>query len=534
MEQHKSIAIIGAGMGGLTFAIKLKQQIPHARFTIFEKASEVGGTWRDNIYPGAASDVGIHFYSLSTDLKPDWNYTHAGQAEIQEYWINLARKYELYPHIVFNTRIVGARWNADEQRYQIEGENVATQAKVSTHAEILISAQGILETPNVPKIPGLSKFKGDLFHSARWREDVLLEGKKVGVIGNGASAMQFIPHIAEQPRIEVTQFCRTAKWIIPPVREPYSPLWKWCFTHMPLLLPLYRLMWFMKYGVLYMIFSNPLVHWLVTKWSTHYMLSTAPKRYHKHIIPKYPLGCKRVLFNNFGYLESLHKPNVQVIYGRPTEIVEDGVLMHGGDKIPLDVIILATGFVTDQYAIDIHGVNGQTVQEYYDKHGAPRAYIGTSLPGFPNFYMLAGPNTATGHTSVLYAEELQANYCLALIAPVLSGKAKSFEVTHEATDAYNKKIQSRLSRSVFVHCNSWYRKGGDGIISSIFPGSQTRQWWWLRAPVWKHYSVITAESRGGEVARGDVWRHGQRHGTTTRVVFGAFALGLALAGVYFS
>ncbi len=128
----------------------------------------------------------------------------------------------------------------------------------------------------------------------------------------------------------------------------------------------------------------------------------------------------------------------------------------------------------------------------------------------------------------------QANYCLALIAPVLSGKAKSFEVTHDATDAYNKKIQVRLSRSVFVHCNSWYRKGGDGIISSIFPGSQTRQWWWLRAPVWRHYSVITAESRGHKVMRGDVWRHEQRHGTATGVVFGVFALGLALAGVYFA
>ncbi|KDQ34175.1 hypothetical protein PLEOSDRAFT_1110870 [Pleurotus ostreatus PC15] len=517
-------------MGGLTFAIKLKQQLPHAQFTIFEKASEVGGTWRDNIYPGAASDVGIHFYSLSTDLKPDWNYTHAGQAEIQEYWISLARKYELYPHIVFNTRVVGARWDAAEQRYQIEGENVVTQAKISTHAEILISAQGILETPNIPQIQGLSKFKGDLFHSARWREDIPLAGKRVGVIGNGASATQFIPHIAEQPRVEVAQFCRTAKWIIPPVREPYSPLWKWCFTHMPLLLPLYRLMWFMKYGGLYMTFSNSLVHWLVTKWSTHYMLSTAPKQYHRHIIPKYPLGCKRILFNNFGYLESLHKPNVQLIYDGLTEIVEDGVLMGGGDKIPLDVIILATGFVADQYAINICGVNGQTVQEYYDQHGAPRAYIGTTLPGFPNFYMLAGPNTTTGHTSVLYAEELQVNYCLALIAPVLSGNATAFEVTPDATNAYNEKIQARLSRSVFLHCNSWYRKGGDGIISSIFPGSQTRQWWWLRAPVWKHYRV----TRRREVMRGDVWRHAQRRGTTASVVFGALALGLALAGVYFT
>lgn len=221
MERPKNIVIIGAGIGGLAFAIKLKQRLPHAQFTVYEKASEVGGTWRDNIYPGAASDIGIHFYSLSTDLKPDWDFTHVGQPQILAYWINLAKKYHIYPHIIFNTRVVGARWDSTAQCYYIDAENVNTKAAISTRAEILVSANGFLEIPHVPKIAGLGMFKGDLFHSARWK-DVPLKGRKVGVIGNGSSAMQFIPHISEQPDVEVTQFCRTPKWILPPVRQPYS------------------------------------------------------------------------------------------------------------------------------------------------------------------------------------------------------------------------------------------------------------------------------------------------------------------------
>ncbi|KDQ34170.1 hypothetical protein PLEOSDRAFT_1031458 [Pleurotus ostreatus PC15] len=528
-------------IGGLAFAIKLKQRLPHAQFTIYEKASEVGGTWRDNIYPGAASDIGVHFYSLSSDLKSDWSFTQAGQAEILAYWINLAHKYHLYPHVIFNTRVIGARWDSDAQRYHIDAENVNTSERIPTSAEILVSANGILEIPHMPKIAGLGMFKGDLFHSARWK-DVSLKGRKVGVIGNGSSAMQFMPHIAEQPDVEVTQFCRTPKWILPPVRQPYSTRWKWCLTHVPLLLQLYRFVWFMKSGGLYMIFSNALFRWLVTKRTTQYMLSEAPEQYHDRMIPRFPVGCKRLLFDNFGYLESLHKPNVRLVYDGLTEIVEDGVLMKGGQKIDLDVIILATGFVADEYAIPIRGLNGQTIQEYYDAYGAPRAYLGTTLPGFPNFYMLSGPNTATGHSSVLYSEELQIDYCLALIAPVLADKAKSFEVTPEATDSYNENIQARLARSVFVHCNSWYRKGGDGIISSIFPGSQTRFWWWLRAPVWCHYRVVTPKSHVHDsyVIGGDVWKQqqkqGQRFGTTVGVIMygGALVLGLglALAGFY--
>lgn len=291
-----------------------------------------------------------------------------------------------------------------------------------------------------------------------------------------------------------------------------------------------------------MIFSNSFVRWLVTKRTTQYMLSEAPEQYHDCMIPKFPVGCKRLLFDNFGYLESLYKPNVRLVYDGLAEIVEDGVLMKSGQKINLDVIILATGFVADEYAIPIRGLNDQTIQEYYDAYGAPRAYLGTTLPGFPNFYMLSGPNTATGHSSVLYSEELQIDYCLALIAPVLADEAKSFEVTPEATDSYNEKIQARLARSVFVHCNSWYRKGGDGIISSIFPGSQTRFWWWLRAPVWCHYRVVTPKSHVHDsyVIGGDIWKHqqkqGQRFGTTVGVIMygGAFVLGLglALAGFY--
>ncbi|KAJ7689781.1 hypothetical protein B0H17DRAFT_1291851 [Mycena rosella] len=516
------VVIIGAGVGGLAFGIALKRQLRFTDFTIYEKAAEVGGTWRDNIYPGAASDVAVHFYSLSTDLNPDWSATHGSQPEMQAYWCKLARKYDLYRHIVFNRLVVSAEWNAKEQRYHVVTED-GEGRRSSTTAKILISALGVLEVPQFPDIPGLALFEGKMFHSAKWDAGVDLRGKRVAVIGNATSAAQFVPIISQDPTVQVTQFCRTPSWFLPSMKSDYSPRWKWAFKHLPLVIQLHRFRMYLRSELFYLyVFHHASIRSNVTTQAKKYMTTTAPKADLVHLIPTYDLGCKRVVFDP-NYLSSLHRQNLSLNWDGIESIYADGIITKTGDKLKFDVIILATGFVTNRFPLPIRGADGRTVQEYYDGEGCPKAYIGTTVPGFPNLFLLSGPNTATGHTSVIHTEELQVNYILKFVKPILSGVVSSFEVTPAATDRYNERIQDMLSRSVHVACSSWYRTGGDGPISSIFPGPGILFWWWTRRPRWSDYRV--------DAASGQRWNRILRQQKIRRLLIRALYLILPLAVV---
>ncbi|KAF8888357.1 hypothetical protein BD779DRAFT_1440214 [Infundibulicybe gibba] len=487
------IVVIGAGAGGLSFAIALKRQLGYENYIIYEKASDVGGTWRDNIYPGCSSDTPMHFFSLSTDLNPNWTSTHGSNDEIQRYWKELSAKYAIEPHIAYNHLVHSATWDAAEQLYHIVVEDLKTGTKTSTSAHILISAIGILEVPRVADIPGAKDFAGDVFHSARWNKSVELHGRKVAVIGNGASATQFVPLITSDSEVQVTQFCRTPNWLLSPIRQFYSPRTIWMFRHVPFFMKLARLSEYLRSEVFYFsIFKNSWARGQLTKIFRNYIMKNTPEKYHKHLIPAYNLGCKRVIFDT-DYTVALHRPNMDINWDGIDRITEDGILTKKGEKLPFDVMIFATGFTVDRYPINVRGSKGTSVQDYYDSENGPKAYIGTSVPGFPNFFMVSGPNTTTGHTSVIYTGEVQAYYIVKLIKPILNGDVSSFEVTKKATDAYNDKIHKRLSKSVFMTCLSWYRTGGDGRVTSIFPGTSTRFWWWLRRPVWSHYIAVGAE-----------------------------------------
>ncbi|KAJ7645054.1 hypothetical protein DFH06DRAFT_1425707, partial [Mycena polygramma] len=484
-----NIVIIGAGIGGVSFGIALRRQLGFDDFTIYEKASDVGGTWRDNIYPGAASDVPTHFYSLSTDLNPDWTSTHAPQPEMFAYWRKLSAKYDIYRRIVFNRAVVSAGWNSKEQLYHVVTEDIESGARYSTTASILISALGVLEVPRFPSINGLSSFKGDLFHSARWNTSLDLREKRVGVVGNGASATQFIPQISADPAVQVTEFCRTPNWYVPArLRFTYTPLWKWTFKYVPLAMRAYRLFLYLRGEMSYLtVFSNPAFR-AKTTLLTQYIKHMAPKEEAEHLIPDYTLGCKRLLIDT-DYLQSLHRPNMKLNWDGIDSICEDGIVTKKGEKLPFDVIIFATGFAADRYPLTVVGDAGTTVQEYYDSQNGPTAYLGTTVPRFPNFFMIGGPNIATGHTSAILTEELQINYILKFVKPILDGLVATFDVTPAATDAYNDVIQARLARSVWVECASWYRAGGEGKVSSIFPGPMLLFGWWLRTPRWADYIV---------------------------------------------
>ncbi|KAI0052204.1 FAD/NAD-P-binding domain-containing protein [Auriscalpium vulgare] len=484
------VAVIGAGFGGLGVGIALKRQWGYEDFVIFEKASEIGGTWRDNTYPGCGSDVPIHWYSYSTDLKSDWKRSHGSQAEIQQYLLDVTEKYALRAHCLFDTAVVSANWDSSISLWQIVTENFKTGKKTTTTAKILISAVGPLSEPHISSIAGADDFKGETFHSAQWRHDVVLHGKRVAVIGNGCSATQLVPVISEDPAVNVVNFCRTPMWLVPGDIPAYSELSKWIFTHIPFAMRLHRNKIMFQYDIRFLLFrgkTNFLTRGLA-KSQTKYIKQRAPKEYHDKIIPTYPPGCKR-LVRDTNYLASLHRPNVSQNWDGIAAVTENGLRLKTGEKVPFDVIIYATGFVTEKFPVTIKNTHSETVNEYWERHGGPAAYLGTTLPTFPNFIIIEGPNTATGHASVVFTEETQINYALQLMKPVLSGDLASFEPTAAASDAYNSHLQRRLDASVWTQCASWYRVGAQGRIFSVFPGPVALFWWWLRAPRWGDYTL---------------------------------------------
>ncbi|TFK64156.1 FAD/NAD(P)-binding domain-containing protein [Pluteus cervinus] len=492
-KSEPRVVVIGAGVGGLAFAINIKKQLNFHNITIYEKASDVGGTWRDNIYPGCSSDIPIHFYSLSTDLNPEWSKSHCYSDEIQLYLSGLAEKYKIYPQVVFNRKVVLVEWKEGERTWSVTTEDVKTGVQETTTANVVVSALGILEVPKMPDIPGLSSFEGKVFHSARWDTSVELQGKRVAVIGNGASATQFVPRIAQDPNTRITHFSRTPNWFLPPIRTEYSGFSRWAFRRVPLYMQFFRLIGYLRTELFYVIvFSNSVLRRLFMKTARAYIRQTAPARYHDWLVPNYTLGCKRVIFDT-DYLATLHQSNVELNHDGIASITQNGIITRGGETLPFDVIILATGFIADDYPLEVRGRQMQTIAGYYDSKRGPQAYLGTTIPNFPNFFFISGPNTATGHTSVIFTEEVQIDYILKLISPLLDGKVSSLEVKPAATDAYNEKIQARLSRSVFLQCISWYRRGGEGKVTSIFPGPGYLFWWWLRTPNWSHYSFVPEE-----------------------------------------
>ncbi|KAG8214550.1 hypothetical protein J3R82DRAFT_9611 [Butyriboletus roseoflavus] len=507
--QRPRVVIIGAGVGGLSFAIALKSRFGFRNFTIYEKAREVGGCWRANTYPGCASDVEIHWYSLSSDLNPYWNKSHGLQPEIQDYWIGLTKKYGLYPHLVFNTKVISVEWSDIHNRYNIVAEDVLTGKNFTDTAQIVISALGVLEIPKIPyEIQGIETFKGISFHSATWPQGLDIRHKRVAVIGNASSgylaSAQFVPFVAADPSVRVVNFIRTPVWFNTRVslsvssssrsysrsqpHIPYSDTAKWVFANIPLVMRLHRAYIMFKFDWPSLRPQSAAARERHRQALRQYILDSTPSKYHDYLIPTHPPGCKRTVADS-GYLKSLSLPNVGLNFDGIERIVANGILTKKGEVLPFDIIIFATGFTGDQYPVYVKGLDGTTVQGYYDVHGGPTGYCGTTIPDIPNFYMLAGPNTGTP-ASTLFVEEVQVSYSLQLVKPVLDGLVSAFTVKAHATDAYNAKLQERLSRSVHTQCYSWQRTSGTGKVFNAFPWAITVWWWRLRRPIWAHYTAI--------------------------------------------
>ncbi len=474
MAGPRHIAIIGSGFSGLCLAIRLKQAGVDA-FTIFEKSDRLGGTWRDNTYPGAACDVPSFSYCFSFEQKTDWTRKWSPQAEIQTYMEDCARKYDVAPHIRFSTEIASARFDEAHAVWRLR-----TAAGEEIVADVLVSAVGQLNRPNVPTIPGLESFRGERFHSARWRHDVDLAGKRVGVIGNAASAIQFIPQIA--PKVgHLAIFQRSANWMLPRNDRAYAAKELERFAKHPLLTKLYRWWLWFTYEMQWPMFrGNRFMQRMMRKAAIKNIEATvADPRLRAALVPDYPIGAKRVLISD-DYYQALARPNVEVVTSGIDSVTEDGVLTRDGIRHPLDVVILATGFQSTKFLapMRIEGRGGRTLDTEWA--GGARAYLGITVAGFPSFFMMYGPNTNLGHNSIIFMIECQTEYILQAIRTLVDRDLAWLDLRGEVMEQYNAALQRRLGGSVWATVDkSWY-KNEAGVITNNWAGSTIQYWWRTR------------------------------------------------------
>jgi cation diffusion facilitator CzcD-associated flavoprotein CzcO len=460
MTQTPQVVIIGTGFGGIGMAIELKRAGVES-FTILEKADEVGGVWRENTYPGAACDIPSPYYSFSYEPNPTWPSRFSRQPDIQDYLKRVVDKYGLGPHIRFGVEVITATF--DQGRWHLD-----TAAGERITADVFIPATGQLSRPAMPGIPGVESFRGPAFHSATWDHSVDLTGKRVAVIGTGASAVQFVPEIQPEAA-RLTVFQRSAPWILPRPEVEYRPWHHTMFRRLPVTQQAERFGFWLLCEVLSLglVDVKPITRLFAAVSRAHLRRQVPDPVLRAKLTPDYTPGCKRGLFSG-DYLPALGKPNVTVETTAIREIVPEGVRTEDGVLHEADVIVYGTGFKATEFLapMAIHGVDGQKLADTWSE-GA-HAYLGMAVPGFPNLFMMYGPNTNLGVGSIVYMLESQARYIRQAVAR-LDGKS-SLDVRAEVASVYDGKIQARLDRSVWTTCSSWYRNAA-GRITNNWPGT---------------------------------------------------------------
>jgi cation diffusion facilitator CzcD-associated flavoprotein CzcO len=489
----RRIVIIGSGFSGICLGIKLKQAGIET-FTIFEKSDRVGGTWRENTYPGAACDTPAFSYCFSFEQKTDWSRKWAPQPEILGYLEHCVRKYGLEPHIRFGSEIESARFDVDESVWRIRttaGEEVA--------ADVMVSGVGQLNRPSVPALPGLSDFRGPCFHSARWDHAVDLVGKQVAVVGNAASAIQFIPQIApEAGRLRIFQ--RSPNWMLPRRDRAYGEEEKQRFARFPLLAKLYRWWIWLQHEIRFPAFRrNAIVsRWLARMAEQNMREQISSPELRRALVPDYPVGGKRILISD-DYYATLGRDDVELVTSPIDRLREDGILTRDGTVHPADVVILATGFESTAFLapMAIEGLGGRALTDEW-KEGA-RAYLGMTVAGFPNFFMMYGPNTNLGHNSIIFMLECQTRYIVDCVRQLFGRRIDSIDLRADVMESYNAKLQQELSRTVWSATGkSWY-KTSDGKITNNWSGTTARYWWRTRrADLRLYHQVVRAPAPEAE------------------------------------
>jgi cation diffusion facilitator CzcD-associated flavoprotein CzcO len=452
LPTHVRQLVVGAGFAGVGMAIKL-DQAGERDFLVVEKADTVGGTWRYNNYPGAACDVPSQLYSFSFALNPDWSMSFSPQPEIQGYIERVARESGVLDRFLFDTVVEGAAWDDDAKVWRVR----TTRGEVS--ADVLVTGSGGLSEPKLPDIDGIEGFQGEVFHSARWDHDVDLTGKRVAIIGTGASAIQIIPEIQEAVgHLDVYQ--RTAPYVIPRNDRRYSRPEKLAFRHLPGVQKLYRTAIYWGRELYVPAFTkNPklalpaklLALRNIDKAITHPELR-------EKVTPSYDIGCKRILISNT-YYPALAADNVDLVTDGIGKITGDAITTTDGVERPVDVLIVATGFHTTDQPIAHHvtGRHGRTLADHWSERGMA-AYKGTTIHGFPNLFQIVGPNTGLGHSSMVFMIESQIGYVMDALGTMSTRSLAAVEPTRAAQDAWNDDLQQRMAPTVWSTggCASWY------------------------------------------------------------------------------
>jgi cation diffusion facilitator CzcD-associated flavoprotein CzcO len=460
--RHYDTLVIGAGFAGIGAAIKL-DEAGFDDFAVLEKSDNVGGTWRDNTYPGCACDVPSAVYSFSFAQNPDWSRGFAEQPEIQAYLEKTAREYGVTDRIHFGTEMLDATWNEEEQRWHVETSGGEYSARV------LIAGAGPLHEPNLPNLPGLDRFEGTTFHSARWNHDHDLTGRRVAVIGTGSSAIQFVPEI--QPKVEqLYLFQRTAPWVLPKFDRRVSEGERALYRRMPIAQKALRGFLYNTLELVQLAQRRPRVMNRVGRVVIRHMhRQVKDPELRRALTPNFTLGCKRMLLSNT-YYRSLTQPNATLVPHAVTEVRENSVVGADGVEREVDTIIFGTGFhVTDPPVAErVRGSDGRSIADTW--RGSPRAYLGTSVSGFPNFFLLIGPNLGNGHSSAIVLIEAQLKYVLDAMRTMRSRGAATVDVRREVQVAYNERVQAALATTVWNAggCQSYYLDR-NGTNSTIYP-----------------------------------------------------------------
>lgn len=453
MATFHEFIIIGSGFGGIGMAIQL-QQAGHRDIKILEKADSLGGCWRDNTYPGAACDVPSHLYSYSFAKNFPWSRRFAPQAEILAYQQQVAATYHVDKLCQFNTEVAAAEFVEGQGLWQLR-----TTAGEAFSCRYLIAATGQLSVPAQPKLAGLENFQGQVFHSARWPENVKLEGKRVAVVGTGASAIQFVPEVVKSAK-GVTLFQRSAPYVLPKPDRAYGKFEQAVLTRLPIIRSLERLGLYSAYETRVLGFGALHKHAMklyALLFKRYLRQEIKDPALRKTLTPDYPMGCKRILLSN-NYYEALAKAHVTVETAGIAEVTHSAVRTTEGSEHEADVIIFGTGFKAAEFLspIQVTGLGGRTLTQAWQE-GA-EAYKGISVAGFPNLFILYGPNTNLGHNSIIYMLESQFAYVLRCVQAVEKQGARALDVKESTMRAYNHGLQKQLANTVWqAGCTSWYQ-----------------------------------------------------------------------------
>ena len=462
LPSHVRIAIVGAGFAGLGMAVRLTRA-GRPDFVVLERADAVGGVWRENRYPGAACDVESRLYELDAVPNPDWTRRFARQPEIRAYLEGLVGEYDLGPRLALGTSLEGARWDEGDARWHLETSRGALTA------DVLVAAPGALAEPRLPALPGLDAFEGRAFHTAQWPDDADLAGKRVAVVGTGASAVQVVPAI--QPEVaRLTLYQRTPAWVIPRRDKALSPRVRRGLRRAPLVRRALRAALYLRHEALGLAFRNVglarVVGQLVGLHLRHQVKDPALR---EALRPDTTLGCKRLLLSD-DYYPALTRPNAEVVAGGAVALRPGGVVGADGVERPADVVVFATGFHVTDYPFGerIVGAGARTLGETWG--ASPKAHLGTTVAGFPNLFFLQGPNTGLGHSSVVMMAEAQIEHVMNALDVLDRTDVAAVEPRPEAQAAFADDVDEQMGRTVWMTgCDSWYLDE-TGRNAALWPG----------------------------------------------------------------